>query len=801
MNDRLLRWLAGAKAAALVLALAACGGGGGGGDDGGEKPATASVSGLAVASDTSAALTDARVTTEGVDVRTDANGRFTVDGVPAGGRRVFKVEKAGYADGFLALDLSAGQRSRGEVRLVRVGASATIDAGQPGVVTMPGSTARVDLPANSLEVVGGGAPRGRVTVDLTPLNPANDPGSMPGDYTTDAGQRIESFGAVQVRLRDADGRRVNLKAGQEATLRIPLSTRSTTPEPTIPLWWFDESRGRWVQEGEASLKGSPPQQYYEGKVKHFTYWNADKVQDTIYVHGCLKYKDGKPVVPGYAESHGIDYSGSASVPTTPAGEFVVPIRRNGRATIIGRDFEGENAVATQVGPSAVDIYLPQCLVLPEGPQPPTLLQQPSSVSVEVGQFAAITVLAQGSRPLSYQWRRNGQPIAGATGDTLLLYPALMADSGARFSVVVSNRLGTVTSNEAVLTVTAAKPPVFSVQPAARTAAVGDTVEFVVALENPRGVSLQWRRNGVAIAGATGSSYRTPVLTAADDGAMFSVVATSPAGSTVSETVRLTVADSATSEKIKVLRMIQLPLYVHQAAVAPMIFAEEDTLVALDPAEVCSSGSAAVTLQSAPFPVGKPLPAKGEVSATFSNCVSDQVTHSGTVGMNYERVSLNPDAGTTSSLMQNARVRTSDGDDGWASDVTVTGGAKSSYTRTVTGAEKVDRSVITVLATTTALDGVQGVNATFPVDSTLVFEFAEPLAGGTGRTRMAYENVVFDVNGRRYEFTGELTTQIVVGGGIQGVVEVKSGGQLVGRVRGTGSGLVIEVDGTTVPFMP
>ena len=67
------------------------------------------------------------------------------------------------------------------------------------------------------------------------------------------------------------------------------------------------------------------------------------------------------------------------------------------------------------------------------------------------QAASFSVTATGTAPLTYQWQRGGKPIAGATAATLTIASALAADNGARFSVVVSNSAGSVTSGEAALT--------------------------------------------------------------------------------------------------------------------------------------------------------------------------------------------------------------------------------------------------------------------------------------------------------------------------------------------------------------
>jgi hypothetical protein len=84
---------------------------------------------------------------------------------------------------------------------------------------------------------------------------------------------------------------------------------------------------------------------------------------------------------------------------------------------------------------------------------PAIGSQPQSVTVAQGQPASFSVAATGTAPLSYQWQRNGANIGGATGSTYTLPSAASTDNGARFRVVVSNAAGTVTSNDAMLTVT------------------------------------------------------------------------------------------------------------------------------------------------------------------------------------------------------------------------------------------------------------------------------------------------------------------------------------------------------------
>ncbi|HVF28143.1 MAG TPA: PQQ-dependent sugar dehydrogenase, partial [Pyrinomonadaceae bacterium] len=89
---------------------------------------------------------------------------------------------------------------------------------------------------------------------------------------------------------------------------------------------------------------------------------------------------------------------------------------------------------------------------------PSVSAHPASQTVAEGQPATFSVTATGTAPLSYQWQRDGNNIAGANASSYTTPPTIAADTGARFRCVVSNSSGSATSNEAVLTVTANQPP-------------------------------------------------------------------------------------------------------------------------------------------------------------------------------------------------------------------------------------------------------------------------------------------------------------------------------------------------------
>ena len=130
---------------------------------------------------------------------------------------------------------------------------------------------------------------------------------------------------------------------------------------------------------------------------------------------------------------------ASSVDTTTVGDYVVTYN-----------------VSDGAGNPAVQVT--RTVNVLAAPVPPTITMQPTNVTVAEPNSATFMVLAAGMPPLSYQWRRNGSGIDGATSATYVVNPTNeLTDDGAQFDVVVTNGAGSVTSATALLTVTASPP--------------------------------------------------------------------------------------------------------------------------------------------------------------------------------------------------------------------------------------------------------------------------------------------------------------------------------------------------------
>lgn len=170
---------------------------------------------------------------------------------------------------------------------------------------------------------------------------------------------------------------------------------------------------------------------------------------------------------------------------------------------------------------------------------PTIVSQPSSVSVQTGSSATFTVVATGTPAPTYQWRKNGAAISGANSASYTVSKAQTTDAGS-YDVVVTNSAGSVTSSVARLTVSATPTaPTITSQLRAVTVLVGRSATLAVTATGVPDPTYRWLKDGNAITGATGTAYTVASATAGDAGT-YSVVVSNSAGSVTSSGAALRV---------------------------------------------------------------------------------------------------------------------------------------------------------------------------------------------------------------------------------------------------------------------
>jgi uncharacterized protein YfaP (DUF2135 family) len=333
-------------------------------------PTTGAITGRVINANSGAPLAGIRVSSGTASTTTTADGSYNLTGLTPASSVILNFSGAAFApQSRTTLDFSSVPPANDvtvDVPMVPIRFTETFDPTAARTSTVPGSSAQVQLPANALRTATGGMPVGMVTVRITPIAPSVNPDTMPGNYMVAlAGGGVgpfESFGAMDVTYTDSTGAALNLASGMLAMLQIPVSSRIATPPATMPLFFFDEVAGIWREERTATLMGTSPNQYYQGQVPHFSYWNADQRYNTISITGCVQDSAGVRVANASVSTQGTNYNGTASTRSTAQGNFTVAARINSTLVLSAaraRIPSNQRMVTT----TAANLNLPECLVL------------------------------------------------------------------------------------------------------------------------------------------------------------------------------------------------------------------------------------------------------------------------------------------------------------------------------------------------------------------------------------------------------------------------------------------------------
>ena len=268
---------------------------------------TASVQGRVVFE--KAPVAGATVTTpDGSMTTTDADGIFTLQNVQLNANSGFvKVEKEGFFTGSSTFLVNANSVHSVAIALIAKTVTGSFAASAGGKATA--ARGSVVFPAAAVGKADGSPYDGTVSVSTFYLDPTSPtagetmPGELRGLNASGQERGIKSFGMMVVELNGANGEKLQVAAGKAATLSlsIPVSLQATAPA-TIPLWYFDEQKGTWQEQGTATRQGSA----YVGTASHFTYWTTGLPFQAVNLQAVIKNAAGQvmsnvPVVLSWVE--------------------------------------------------------------------------------------------------------------------------------------------------------------------------------------------------------------------------------------------------------------------------------------------------------------------------------------------------------------------------------------------------------------------------------------------------------------------------------------------------------------------
>ncbi|WP_121667049.1 Ig-like domain-containing protein [Mesonia aquimarina] len=227
---------------------------------------------------------------------TDQNGVFIIKNASIHERFAYvTAKKNGYFPGSRALVPTDGT-NKVTIMLLEENLIKTIQSGINETISLPDNTS-LSLTGNYI-TESGEEYNGNVRVYLQRLNPTEEdmryqmPGMLYAANSENQERLLQSYGMLAVELKGDNNEELNLAEGTTAEIKIPLDTELMNSAPSsIPLWHFNEEKGYWIEEGQASLEGNT----YVGEVSHFSFWNYDA--DFPAVNLCITLTDsnGNPI--------------------------------------------------------------------------------------------------------------------------------------------------------------------------------------------------------------------------------------------------------------------------------------------------------------------------------------------------------------------------------------------------------------------------------------------------------------------------------------------------------------------------
>jgi hypothetical protein len=253
--------------------------------------------------------------------------------------------------------------------------------------------------------------------------------------------------------------------------------------------------------------------------------------------------DGLPEIPGLVETLWEELSGPApgelTAPMLPAGTYITGL------------VDGLYTLRLTADDGAARSGIRMEISVTGGEEtPPQITSQPQPVTVTEGQPASFSVSVTGNPPPTFQWRKNGVDIEGATESEFTIAISDLTDAG-DYDVVVTNSEDTIISAAAELTVNPLPPeaPVITQQPQSQTVTVTQPVSFSVTATGHPSPGYQWFRDGEPISGATSSSYEIASTAFADAGDYSVFVDNGVGDGVLSEVAVLTVTEGPSAPVI------------------------------------------------------------------------------------------------------------------------------------------------------------------------------------------------------------------------------------------------------------
>jgi len=231
------------------------------------------------------ALGGATITVGNISTQSDENGRFSLTGFVNSNKASIQISKEGYFDNYPVFYPEQNQEQEIRAQLTERLMQGSVNNGN-SVIALDNHA--VNFSTSKFTNLDGSEYTGTVNVYMDYLDPTDAalnefmPGDLVGINTENEEQALKSYGMLNVELEDGSGNPLQLDGEATLTMDVPAELMGDAPA-TIPLWYFDEVSGNWIEDGFATLEGNT----YVGTVDHFTLWNCDAPFPLVTINGII----------------------------------------------------------------------------------------------------------------------------------------------------------------------------------------------------------------------------------------------------------------------------------------------------------------------------------------------------------------------------------------------------------------------------------------------------------------------------------------------------------------------------------
>jgi len=243
------------------------------------------------------AIADAEVKLGNTVVHTDENGTFRIKDIELlSSGSLITVQKNGYYVN--AKNIKAKEQIGANVKM-RLSSRVRSTSFQTSVgVDYTGPQGeRLKVPAGAIVDLDGNSYSGQVDlyvnwIDPTAVNGASVvPGDLRGLDVDNKFVQLATMGLLAIELETPNGEKLELDPNFNAEIEIPIpASLLATADTSIPLSYFDETVGYWIENGNAVLSGSN----YKGSIDRFDFWNCSLAFSTVALSGNVNSVLGIP---------------------------------------------------------------------------------------------------------------------------------------------------------------------------------------------------------------------------------------------------------------------------------------------------------------------------------------------------------------------------------------------------------------------------------------------------------------------------------------------------------------------------